>query len=403
MAGARAPGRCAVDRLCCAAMSTFGVWIVGAAGHVGACTLAGWHALRAGLLPPTGLVTAAPPLADLPLAKLDGVVVFGGHELPGRGLAQAMEGLVRERILAREVIEAPPVKEGVAAAQREVRDGVVEEGGWDDYQRVRDDLSGFRTRHELDRIVVLNVASTEADAASVAALPADPDALFAAVRAGARLPASVIYALAALDLGLAYVNFTPSTGSDVPALHALAVARGAVHAGADGKTGQTLLKTVLAPMFAIRRLRVASWVSHNVLGNNDGRALDDPSRRAAKQRSKRAPLAAILGYEPESQVGIDYVPSYGDWKVAWDRIVFEGFGGAEMTLELTWRGSDTALAAPLCIDLVRLVELAQRRGERGVLAHLALFFKSPMGTSEHRLDRQWRQLVGHLVPGGEAP
>ena len=76
-----------------------------------------------------------------------------------------------------------------------------------------------------------------------------------------------------------------------------------------------------------------------------------------------APLAAILGYSPESKVGIDYVPSYGDWKLAWDRIVFEGFGGAQMTLELTWRGSDTALAAPLCIDLIRLVELAQRRGD----------------------------------------
>jgi myo-inositol-1-phosphate synthase len=383
-------------------MSMFGVWIVGAAGHVGACTLAGWHALRAGLVPPTGLVTAAPPLDGLPLAPLD-EAVFGGHELPGRQLAAAMDRLVAERILPREVIDADVVSAAIAAAQGELREGIVDDGGWDDYQRVRDELAGFRTRFGLERIIVLNTASTEPDAASTAALPGDPDALFAALRGGLRVPASVVYALAALDLGLAYVNFTPSAGSDVPALHALAVARGAVHAGADGKTGQTLLKTVLASMFAIRRLRVGSWVSHNVLGNDDGRALDDPSRRAAKQRSKRASLPAILGYEPESQVGIDYVPSYGDWKVAWDRIVFHGFGGAEMTLELTWRGSDTALAAPLCIDLIRLVELAQRHGERGVLAHLALFFKSPIGTSEHRLDRQWQALVHHLVPEGEAP
>ena len=205
-------------------------------------------------------------------------------------------------------------------------------------------------------------------------------------------PASAIYALAALDLGLAYVNFTPSLGSDLPALDALARARGAVHAGADGKTGQTLLKTVLAPMFAIRRLAVKSWVSHNLLGNADGRALDDPERRASKQRSKGAALGAILGYEPEHKVGIEYVPSYGDWKLAWDRIVFAGFGGAEMTLELTWRGSDTALAAPLCIDLIRLVELAQRRGEVGVLPHLAVFFKKPLGTDEHKphlTDAPW--------------
>jgi myo-inositol-1-phosphate synthase len=192
------------------------------------------------------------------------------------------------------------------------------------------------------------------------------------------------------------VNFTPSIGSDLPALHALAEARGAVHTGSDGKTGQTLVKTALAPLFAIRRLQVESWVSHNVLGNADGRALDDPARRASKQRSKAAPLAAILGYSPESSIGIEYVPSYGDWKVAWDRIVFAGFGGARMELELTWRGTDTALAAPLCIDLIRLVELAQRRGERGVLDYLGLFFKDPIGSAEHRLERQWQALLDRL-------
>ena len=98
------------------------------------------------------------------------------------------------------------------------------------------------------------------------------------------------------------------------------------------------------------------------------------------------------------------MPSYGDWKLAWDRIVFAGFGGAQMSLELTWRGSDTALAAPLCIDLIRLVELAQRRGEHGVLEHLGLFFKSPLGSTigaaqEHRLETQWQALLDHLRPG----
>lgn len=379
-------------------MSSLGVWIVGAAGHVGTCTLAGWAALGAGLLPPTGLVTAAPPLAAAPLVALDGVR-FGGHELPGRSIEATARALAAEGILPRAVVEDPAVRAAIAQAAAAVRPAITGAGTWADLARVRDDLAGFRDAHGLDRVVVLNVASTEADPEPDpdGALPADPDALFAALRAGRTLPASAIYAAAALDLGLAYVNFTPSTGSDLPALHALAHARGAVHAGADGKTGQTLVKTVLAPMFAIRRLQVRSWISHNVLGNEDGRALDDPTRRAAKQRSKTAPLAAILGYEPESKIGIDYVPSYGDWKVAWDRIVFAGFGGAEMTLELTWRGSDTALAAPLCIDLVRLADLAQRRGERGVLAHLAVFFKRPIGTGEHRLERQWQALLDHVA------
>jgi len=385
------------------ALTTYptGVWLIGAAGHVGTCTLAGWAAVGAGLIPPTGLVTAAGPLAAAPLCGFD-AAVFGGHDLGVPALTASADALVAEGILPAAVVAAAPVQAALRQAQAELRVGVDGDGGWDELVRIRSELAAFRDRHQLPRVVVVNLASTEPPAA-VAGLPVEPEALLAAVRAGARLPASAIYALAALDLGLAYVNFTPSLGSDLPALDALARARGAVHAGADGKTGQTLLKTVLAPMFAIRRLAVKSWVSHNLLGNADGRALDDPERRASKQRSKGAALGAILGYEPEHKVGIEYVPSYGDWKLAWDRIVFAGFGGAEMTLELTWRGSDTALAAPLCIDLIRLVELAQRRGEVGVLPHLAVFFKKPLGTDEHRLERQWQALLEHvLTPGGDA-
>jgi len=381
-------------------MSPFGVWIVGAAGHVGACVLAGWAALRDGLLPATGLVTAAPPLARLPLAAVPDA--FGGHELGARALDDSARALIAEGILPASLGDAAGVRATLAAAQRELRPGIAGDlGGWDDFQRVRADLDGFRTRNRLERVVVLNVASTEPPI--TATVPDDAERLLDALRAGLRLPPSALYAAAALDLGLAFVNFTPSVGSDLPALHALAEARGGVHAGADGKTGQTLVKTALAPMFAIRQLRVGSWVSHNILGNEDGRALADPERRASKQRSKAAPLRAILGYDPEARVGIDYVPSYGDWKVAWDRVVFAGFGGATMTLEMTWRGSDTALAAPLCIDLARLVELAQRRGERGVLTYLSVFFKSPIGSDEHRLERQWQALLDHVQPGDVPP
>jgi myo-inositol-1-phosphate synthase len=377
-------------------MSLTGVWIVGASGYVGACTIAGWAALDAGLLRPTGLLTRGEPLGHLPFVSVSDVR-FGGHEVRERKLSEAVSGLVDERILPTAAVDHDAVAGVLEAAQSEIRIGVSGSGGSDDVSRVRSELASFRDRHKLDRVIVLNVASTEADPTD-GPLPTDPEGLAAALRQGRRLPASSVYAYAAIDLGFGYINFTPSTGSDLPALHAHALARGAVHAGRDGKTGQTLLKTVLAPMFAVRRLEVASWLSHNVLGNEDGRALSDAGRRAAKQRSKGEALSAILGYAPESHVGIDYLPSYGDWKVAWDRIVFRGFGGAEMTLEMTWRGSDTALAAPLCIDLIRLANLAQQRGERGVLEHLALFFKAPMGTAEHRLERQWQRLLAHVLP-----
>ena len=370
-----------------------GVWLVGA-GNVGACTLAGWSAVGSGVLSPIGVATHAPPLGRLPLAPLTGVP-FGGHEIRGRPIADTLAGLVAEGVLPAAVVASPAVQEAVGVAQAELRPGVAGAGGWDDLARVRDDLLAFRARHELDTIVVLDVASTEAPLDTEAPVPTDPDALFAALQAGLRVPPSVIYAAAAIDLGLGHIGFSPSTGSDLPALHALAYARGAALAGADGKTGQTLLKTVLAPLFAIRQLPITSWVSHNVLGNDDGKTLADPARRAAKQATKSASLAAILGYAPETAIGIEYIPSYGDWKVAWDRIGFTGFGGAAMSLELSWRGSDTSLAAPLCIDLIRLVDLALRRGERGALDYLGVFFKRPFGSAEHRLERQWQALLDH--------
>lgn len=375
-------------------MAKLGVWILGAAGNIGACTVAGWAAVRAGRLPPTGLATFAPPLDALPYAAMDGVP-FGGHDIRERTIADTVRGLVAEHVLPHAVVDSAEVGGALDAAQAELRRGIDGTGGWEDLQRLKGDLFAFKDRHHLARVVVLNVASTEAQLDLD--VPAEPDQLLSALRGGLRVPASVLYAAAALDLGMAYVNFTPSTGSDLPALRALAEERGAVHAGSDGKTGQTLVKSALAPLFAIRQLAVESWVSHNVLGNEDGRALADPARRASKLRSKGAGLATILGYSPESSVGIDYVPSYGDWKVAWDRIAFSGFGGATMALELTWRGSDTALAAPLCIDLIRLVDLAQARGERGVLRWLGLFFKDPMLSDEHRLERQWQELVEHCA------
>src|SRR5262249_3137617 len=153
----------------------------------------------------------------------------------------------------------------------------------------------------------------------------------------------------------------------------------------DGKTGQTLVKSVLAPLFDVRRLRVLSWFGQNILGNEDGRSLTEPDRLAAKTRTKGGVVPAILGYAPEGQIGIDYVAPLGDWKVAWDHVLFEGFLGTRMTLQVLWHGADSVLAAPLVLDLVRLVDLALRRGEVGPLRHLAVFFKDPMGCTEQRL------------------
>ena len=265
---------------------------------------------------------------------------------------------------------------------------------------IQSDVREFRERNELDQVVVINVSSTEPpghlpiEYADLAAFRAALD--LEAPRKG--LTASVLHAYAALDAGHPYVNFTPSPGTTVPALLALAEERGVPHMGSDGKTGETLVKTVLAPMFAGRSLKVLSWEGYNMLGNRDGYVLNDPNARESKTRSKDKALRQILGDEnTHAKVTIDYVPSLDDWKVAWDYIHFEGFLGARMSMQFTWQGNDSALAAPLVLDLARLAAFAQSRGEKGLMPWLAAYFKSPAGIEEQNFVKQFALLERYVA------
>lgn len=369
-----------------------GVWLIGASGNVATTVAVGLAALRRELVGPTGLVTELPGIADLDLVPLADLVL-GGCDLREPDLLARAERLAEvDRALSARLVDAVrPELEALAAAI----DPGVAGAGPGAVDQVKAALGRFGERHGLDRIAVVNLASTEPPFEG--ALVADPEQLWRAIAGGAPIPASAVYAAAALDLGCAYVNFTPSTGSAMPAHDAIAEERGAVHAGRDGKTGQTLLKTVLAPMFAGRHLRVLSWFGQNILGNDDGRNLADPEVRRSKERSKSQALPDLLGYTPEAPVDIRYLAPLGDWKVAWDHILFEGFLGTRMTLELSWHGADSVLAAPLVLDLARLCDRAMRRGERGLLDYLAVFFKEPLGSTETAHERQMALLVRHLT------
>jgi myo-inositol-1-phosphate synthase len=265
-------------------------------------------------------------------------------------------------------------------------------------EQIQADLQAFKAAARLDQLVVVNAASTEPpfevgdDHQSLERLVPLLDRTGPAV-----LPTSGLYAFAAIDAGLPFVNLTPSLGATLPALEELALKRRVPHAGQDLKTGETLLKSVLAPMFARRNLRVLSWVGHNILGNRDGLVLNDPENKASKVKSKDALLAELLGYRPQSHVSIEYVESLDDWKTAWDHIHFEGFLGTKMTLQFTWQGCDSLLAAPLVLDLARLALLAQRRGESGMMRGLACYFKSPIGVMEHDFGRQFGMLEEYIT------
>ncbi len=391
-----------------------GLWLVGAYGGVGTTIALGLSALSRDLQPSTGLVTALPLFDGIALPG-PGEFIVGGHDIrEGSFEASAEEFRRNSGVFDAALIAA--CQEDLKAASARVRPGtrlgagpaISKLGSWGDDQeprhaaeavdRIAADLSAFVADERIDHLIVLNVASTEPPFEPG---PAHQDwtTLKAALDDGGPelLPASSLYALAALRDGHTYLNFTPSLGASIPALHQLAESNGALHAGKDGKTGETLMKTVLAPMFRDRNLEVMSWVGHNIFGNRDGIILDDPTHKASKVGTKDRVVTGILGYKPSTLVTIEYIPDMGDWKTAWDHIHFQGFLGSKMTLQFTWQGCDSLLAAPLAIDLARLAEFEKRRGGKGLMRHLACFFKSPEGIDEHDFARQFVMLEEYVA------
>ncbi|MGW7247388.1 inositol-3-phosphate synthase [Streptomyces decoyicus] len=345
-----------------------GVWLIGARGSVATTVIAGCAALTAGLHRPTGMVTESAPFTEPPVPALPALsaLVFGGHDTLSCPLPKRAEELVAGGVLPYGLPQA--VHAELTAADAAIRPGGPQPGDTrSDAELIgafAADLRAFGRDHDLDRTVVINVASTEP-------APADPH--------GERLPASSLYAYAALRAGCPYLNFTPSTGLHHPLLQEMATVSGLPYAGRDGKTGQTLLRSVLAPMFAQRALAVRAWSGTNLLGGGDGAALADPGAAAAKNAGKARVLADTLGELPAGDLHIDNVPALGDWKTAWDHIAFDGFLGSRMTLQTTWQGCDSALAAPLVLDLARLLAAAHTVGLSGPQPALGFYFKDPDG------------------------
>lgn len=366
-----------------------GVWLVGARGSVATTTVVGALAIRAGLADTGGMVTALEPFTDAGLPGVD-ELVFGGYDTAEVPWGKKAEALAEAGVIPARLVKA--LAADLAEAECELQPAPASGHAGRDAEQVAADLTAFAARHDLARTVVVHVASTE-PAAPAHPAHQDADALAAALKAGeAVLPPSSLSAWAAMHAGCAYVDFTPSTGARLPALDQLAARQRVPYAGRDGKTGETLVKSVLAPMFACRNLRVGSWSSVNLLGGGDGATLAEPGANAAKTASKAEVLASALGYLPEGQVRIDEVPDLGDAKTAWDLVTFSGFLGARMRLDFTWSGIDSALAAPLVLDLARLASRAHQMGRTGALEELAFFFKDPHGHAPHDLASQWRQL-----------
>jgi len=422
--------------------------MIGACGAVGSTVALGIVALKKKLIPTnvgtTGLVSALQVFESADLID-PGSIVVGGHEIrsqtltaavaqshiqsglfdadlikrcspglrsfqknirPGTlyGVSKTVRGLARDDD-ATAPLSSPHYKGGKRGVERPTPvDECPTAGSRQDacataaVERLAADLAAFKAKHRLGHVVVVNVASCEPRISKTMGYHDYGKLTRAMAKKGAAvMPASCISALAAIEAGCSFINFTPSAGIAVPAIRQRADNLGTSYMGRDGKTGETLVKSVLAPMFATRNLKLLSWVSHNILGNRDGKVLSDPKTRAAKIKSKDHTISPIVGYQPKTHISIEYINSLDDWKTAWDFVHFQGFLGTKMQMQFTWQGSDSVLAAPLIIDLVRLVALEHRRGGIGPMKHLACFFKDPMGVTQRNYFAQWRALVEHVV------
>lgn len=275
-------------------------------------------------------------------------------------------------------------------------------------EQLREDIRQFRQTHDVDRLVMVWCGSTE-----IYIKPTEVHATIAAFEDGLRnnspeIAPSMIYAYAALQEGVPFVNGAPNLSVDMPAMVELATEKNVPIAGKDFKTGQTLMKTILAPGLKARLLGLDGWFSTNILGNRDGEVLDDPESFRTKEESKLGVLDYILQPHlyPElygdfyHKVRINYYPPRGDNKEGWDNIDIFGWLGYPMQIKVDFLCRDSILAAPLVLDLVLFMDLAQRSGWRGIQEWLSFYFKSPMCAPElypeHDLFIQLKKLKNNL-------
>jgi myo-inositol-1-phosphate synthase len=358
----------------------------------------------------------SPKIRDfVKLAPLDHMV-FGGWDIfPESSYeAAAKAGVLDAEHLAAVKPFLAKIKPMPAAFDREyvkMLDGKHVKKGKTKYDialQIKDDIAKFRKTHGCSRLVMLWCGSTEVFMRADAVHETAESLEEAMKQSHPAIAPSMLYAWAAITSGIPYGNGAPNLTVDIPAMQELAQKHNVAIAGKDFKTGQTLLKTVLAPAFKARMLGLNGWFSTNILGNRDGEVLEDPGSFKTKEESKLGALEFILQPHlyPElykkihHKVRINYYPPRGDNKEGWDNIDIFGWLGYPMQIKVDFLCRDSILAAPIVLDLILFLDLAQRASMRGIQEWLSFYFKSPMTAPqlypEHDLFIQLMKLKNTL-------
>ena len=405
-----------------------GILLVGL-GAVSTTTIAGVLAIRKGLAKPIGSLTQmgairlgkrtenrSPLVKDfVPLASLDDVV-FGAWDIFKENAYEAAKtaGVLDKDLLEQirpdlEAIEPMPAVFDRRYVKRLDGPNVKKGRNKKDLaEQLVQDMREFKKANNCDRLVMIWCGSTEVYLTESAS-HASVDALENGLEANDdNIPSSMIYAYAAIREGIPYANAAPNLSADIPALLELAARTGSPLAGKDLKTGQTWMKTLLAPGIKARLLGVNGWYSTNILGNRDGEVLDDPESFKTKEESKKSVLDYIL--QPnlypdlygklDHVVRINYYPPRGDNKEGWDNIDIFGWLGYPMQLKINFLCRDSILAAPIVLDVALFLDLARRADMSGIQEWLSFYFKSPMHAKdiypEHDLFIQLMKLKNTL-------
>ena len=398
-------------------------------GAVSTTTIAGVLAVRRGLAKPIGSLTQmgtvrlgkrtegrSPLIKDfVPLASLDDVV-FGGWDIFEDNSYEAAKtaGVLAPELLEQIRPELEQIRPWPAVFDRQYvkrLDGPNVKKGKNKRElaeQLREDIRRFKQEHQLDRLVMVWCGSTE-----IYLTESPVHATVGAFEKGLEqndpaIPSSMVYAYAAIMEGIPYANGAPNLSADVPALLQLAMEMQSPVAGKDLKTGQTLIKTVIAPGLKARLLGIEGWYSTNILGNRDGEVLDDPESFKSKEETKKSVLDFILQptlypdlYKDLCHVvRINYYPPRGDNKEGWDNIDIFGWLGYPMQLKINFLCRDSILAAPIVLDVALFLDLAKRAGMYGIQEWLSFYFKAPMHAPglypEHDLFIQLMKLKNTL-------
>ncbi len=261
--------------------------------------------------------------------------------------------------------------------------------------KVKKILTEFRKKQKLDLVYVIYLSSAERHLNYLDRITLGE--LKKIIKENERpLSPNILYTYAVLDSGFPFINFTSCQANSIPALKELANLRKVAHCGKDGKTGETYLKTVLAPALKLRHFPILFWESHNILGDNDGFILQDGKLRKDKILDKTLSVK-LSGNVKEHNVRIDFVKALGDWKTAWNLIEWEGLLGSRMSLQFIWKGHDGLLAAPMIWDIVKFIDIAVRRGNYGVQDYLSFFFKNPLDCNIQNPIEQFEILKNYIL------